>query len=88
MLGIRTKLVPKGTICYGSELRESNRWCPSENKQGIFNSDAVVRPLKWASDKKNFTAVFVRQVFISNLELVSDRDDVVVWVPSESIQKW
>jgi hypothetical protein len=88
MLDIRTKLVPKGTICYGSELRESNRWCPSEKNQGIFNSDAIVRPLKWISNKKDLIAVFVRQAFISNLELVSGRDDIVVWVPSESIQKW
>jgi len=88
MLDARTKLVPKGTVCYGSEWKNSSRWCPSENKQGIFNSDAVVRPLKWVSDKKNFIAVFVRQAFISNLELVSGRDDIVVWVHSESIQKW
>lgn len=88
MLEAKTKSVRKGTICYGSELGHYNFWYPVEEKQGIFNSDAVVKPLRWNSHRKDLIAVFVKRIHISNIELVKNRENIVVWVPANSIQKW
>jgi len=88
MLDAKTSLVPIGTVCYGSVMKDSNRWTPSEELCGVFNSDAVVRPLRWVSDRKGLIAVFAKRAFISELELVSSAEEAVVWVSSDSIQKW
>lgn len=83
----RTKMVPKSTKCLGSEKGHYGFWYPTE-EEGIFTQDAIVKVFNWSCSNKNLKAVQVKTSAITGISLFSSREDTIVWVDSETIQRW
>ena len=83
----KTKMVPEGTVCYGCKKGHYNFYYPSE-EEGVFVADAIVKVLDWVCGDSNLKAVQTKKHTINGISLLTNREDAIVWVRSDTIQRW
>ena len=80
-------MVPRGTVCFGSKKGHYNFHYPTE-EQGFFKMDSVIKELDWICGDNNLKAVQVKTHTISGITLLTNGEETVVWVQSDTIQRW
>ena len=81
----RTKMVRKGTTCYGSEIGQYGLHSPDRDRECIFASDAIITKMPWIQVEK-FIAVKVAKGFVDG-NLPSGKKDIV-WIKPDDIQAY
>ena len=82
----KTKMVMKGTTCYGTLVGWGAFYYPDQDKKCIFVSDAVVMKLPWVSSQK-LVAVKVAKGFIEgDIGIGGEKD--VVWIKPDDIRAY
>jgi len=81
----RTRMVKKGTTCYGSQVGQYGFRHPDQNKEYVFASDAIITKMPWMQIEK-FIAVKVAKGFVEG-DLPRSKKDIV-WIKPDDIQAY
>ena len=82
----RTKMIEKGITGYWSQLGHYNFYYPDEKIKIQFISDAIIKPMNWAS-QSGLVAVSVQSSFVKSEEKIYSKTHIV-WVNPSVIKSY